>query len=245
MAADQIIIVIANGLISLGQFFLLKNFIPSYFNQKGKNLATKEDIGAITKIVESVKLDNSTQLEVIKTELGLVSKTQEIIYDDERKSIVEFMGTITDFYESNIDIPNESDTPEGLSYFIEKIRTLEIHYSKVQIARSNLLLFCDNKGIIDATVPILIDLAVIKGNTQVQRFKVLGSKKLSSIMRDTYVKFPTEENLQQYKDEIDKQTQFHNEFEDMKLAFQQDYYPKYKALLELCKVYLRTKKALH
>ena len=243
MTIDSILIVVANGLISSVLFFLFKNYLPSYFDEKGKNLATKEDVGAITKIVESVRLDNNAQLEVIKTELGLVSKTQATIYDDERKAIVEFLGTVTDFYESNIDIPNESDTPEGFAYFREKVRTLEQHYSKLRIAKSKLQLFCHNQEILNASEPVLVALADIQGKTQVQRFKVLGSQKVSARVGDVYSKTPTEENSRQFKCEVDKQTELHKEFQDMRLTFYKEYYPMYNKLLDLCKVYLRTKKA--
>jgi hypothetical protein len=36
-------------------FLLLKNFLPGYLSEKGKNLATREDVRAITVEVESVK----------------------------------------------------------------------------------------------------------------------------------------------------------------------------------------------
>jgi hypothetical protein len=37
--------------------FILKNYLPSYFTEKGKNLATKEDIAEITRRIEAVKLE--------------------------------------------------------------------------------------------------------------------------------------------------------------------------------------------
>ncbi|MDP2037812.1 MAG: hypothetical protein Q8L04_10550 [Ignavibacteria bacterium] len=40
-------------IIGLGLF--IKKYLPSYFNEKGKNLATKEDIADITNRIESVK----------------------------------------------------------------------------------------------------------------------------------------------------------------------------------------------
>lgn len=36
-------------------YFLIKNLIPNYFSEKGKNLATKEDIEEITKKVKTVE----------------------------------------------------------------------------------------------------------------------------------------------------------------------------------------------
>lgn len=44
-------------------FFLLKNYLPSYFSEKGKNLATKEDIAVITKQSEEIKNLYSKQME--------------------------------------------------------------------------------------------------------------------------------------------------------------------------------------
>ncbi|RYH42351.1 MAG: hypothetical protein EON54_17835, partial [Alcaligenaceae bacterium] len=36
-------------------FFILRFYLPGYLGEKGKNLATKEDVGEITKRVEEVK----------------------------------------------------------------------------------------------------------------------------------------------------------------------------------------------
>jgi len=44
-------------------FLLLRFYVPGYLGEKGKNLATKEDIGKITEIVESVKHQNAELLE--------------------------------------------------------------------------------------------------------------------------------------------------------------------------------------
>jgi len=45
---------------------LLREFLPSYIREKGKNLATKEDIEAITRSVEAVKNDYSVLQEEIR-----------------------------------------------------------------------------------------------------------------------------------------------------------------------------------
>jgi hypothetical protein len=46
-------------------------FLKSYSNEKGKNLATKEDIGEITKEVENVKQFFNESLEKLKSDLNL------------------------------------------------------------------------------------------------------------------------------------------------------------------------------
>ena len=65
----------------------IKNYLPTYFNEKAKNLAQKEDIATITNLVEQVrasytseleKFKNSLQsdLERLKFELGKVSEAE-------------------------------------------------------------------------------------------------------------------------------------------------------------------------
>ncbi len=48
-------------------FFLVKFFLPGYLSQKGKNLATQEDIEKITEKIESVKAGYAEVLEEIKS----------------------------------------------------------------------------------------------------------------------------------------------------------------------------------
>jgi len=45
----QIVLFIVAGL-------LLRSYLPAYFSEKGKNLATKEDVQEITKKVESIRV---------------------------------------------------------------------------------------------------------------------------------------------------------------------------------------------
>ena len=52
------------GLVVFG---LLKYFLPGYLSEKGKNLATSEDITEITEKIEAVKSDYSVLLEALKS----------------------------------------------------------------------------------------------------------------------------------------------------------------------------------
>lgn len=45
---------------------LLKHYLPAYLNEKGKNLATREDIAAITREVERVRIEYGALLEELK-----------------------------------------------------------------------------------------------------------------------------------------------------------------------------------
>lgn len=47
-------------------FYLLKSYIPSYLNEKAKNLATREDVAQITDEIERVKTQYSFLVEELK-----------------------------------------------------------------------------------------------------------------------------------------------------------------------------------
>jgi hypothetical protein len=68
--ADQFLTFVSSGaataIVSLIAVHFLKGYLSSYVEEKGKNLATKEDIGAITREVERVRHDYSALLEQLK-----------------------------------------------------------------------------------------------------------------------------------------------------------------------------------
>jgi len=58
-----LIVIIVTGL-------LLKQYLPAYASQKGKNLATKEDIADITNEIEKTRAEYSIELETLKSSLA-------------------------------------------------------------------------------------------------------------------------------------------------------------------------------
>ena len=65
---NAVLITTAVGVAGL----LVRSFLPSYFTEKGKNLATKEDIGQITEAIESVKEDYAKRLKDLEHQNSLV-----------------------------------------------------------------------------------------------------------------------------------------------------------------------------
>jgi hypothetical protein len=76
-------------LVSFVSGLIARNFLPAYFSEKGKNLATKEDIAKIT---EQVKKVENTFLE--KAELGKVERN---FYYEMIDVIYKFLAQIKKF----------------------------------------------------------------------------------------------------------------------------------------------------
>lgn len=65
--------------------FLLKHFLPSYFTEKAKNLASKEDLTQLTHLVESVKAHHASDIERLKADLldqGQVTERRRRVYEE-------------------------------------------------------------------------------------------------------------------------------------------------------------------
>ena len=76
------------GLIAAG--YVLKDFLPGYSREKGKSLATKEDVGEITRKVESAKLDFSAQIERLKTDLNADMRQHLNIFGKRNEALTQF-----------------------------------------------------------------------------------------------------------------------------------------------------------
>lgn len=69
--------------------FLLYYFYP-YLTKKGQNKADIQDSAQLTKIIESVKSEFSSKIELLRTDLQLMSNYRIEHRNEERKAIIEF-----------------------------------------------------------------------------------------------------------------------------------------------------------
>lgn len=75
--------------------FWFKNYFPAYFKKKGENLATKEDIGEITKIVKYVEVNLNKELEKFKSDLSIEREFSTKRKFEERDAILKFWDSIS------------------------------------------------------------------------------------------------------------------------------------------------------
>lgn len=83
----EIIVIIIGGL-------LLRHYLPSYFSEKGKNLATKEDIGEITHEIEGIRNEYSKNIEVLKSNLEKKTHVHQVRYEHEFKVLVDVWDSL-------------------------------------------------------------------------------------------------------------------------------------------------------
>jgi len=108
-----------SGIITL--YLIIKNLLPSYFSEKGKNLATKDDIAKITSLVESVKHTFTTETEKLKANLQLLTNIQVGVESEERNAIVDlnekyfkWLNFISEPTLNNVDLNDNNEIIEIL-----------------------------------------------------------------------------------------------------------------------------------
>lgn len=103
---EHIIVVILQILILLGIgcIFLFRKCLFAYSSEKGKNLATKQDIGEITSRIESVKLDHARQLESARAELSSQINTHGFRYEKEYEVLSELSALLVDVKDASLSL---------------------------------------------------------------------------------------------------------------------------------------------
>jgi hypothetical protein len=69
---------LAIGILGL----LVRHYFSAYLGEKGKNLATREDIDAITHKVEAIRAEHAGSVERLKSDLVLLGRKRDILLDE-------------------------------------------------------------------------------------------------------------------------------------------------------------------
>jgi len=130
-------------------FFTLKNLLPSYFNEKGKNLATKEDIEDITKKVEKIKSEFIKDIEYIKSDLSYINQSKFSIKASERDALIDTNNKYSEWLNYLLNISFSDINPNNykkLNDYYQEIKTKKLNFD---IAQDNLHLFLHDEELME------------------------------------------------------------------------------------------------
>lgn len=89
--------------------FLFGSYLPSYFKQKGQNLATKEDVRQITKEVEQVKHEYTREAEALRSQLTSQIKVSGHRYEKEYDHLLRLTDKLVDVRDAALALRPEVD----------------------------------------------------------------------------------------------------------------------------------------
>ena len=221
-------IILEVTLIILGIYL---SFVKSYFQEKGKNLATLQDIEEITKKVETIKTEFIRETEEIKLKIQYKNQIAFTLKTEEIKSLFDFyekyylwLNILLDYFfggadEDNIEILTNSENIINDSYF------------KFLLAEAKVGLLIDNKELFEHTYKMKISTLkfqnfVLQTNLQIKHL-------LTDIkhMKDTT---PIENQIQPYSELLDKKKILIQKYNENKLEHYKEIAPMNKIFQNLC-----------
>ena len=90
-----LVVSVANLIVLVVSGLLLRSYLPSYLSEKGKNLASKEDLQHLTRLVEGVRAEYAGELEHLRADLsseGQVVERRRRVYEDVCTSLRVFVS---------------------------------------------------------------------------------------------------------------------------------------------------------
>lgn len=141
----------------------LKNYLPSYFQEKGKLLAQKEDIAAITQKIEEVKVSFTKETETLKFDLQRLVSHEVSHRNEERNAIIDFFVKCNTWLYSYLEIPFDTYGMEQLQALREKRVHLEKYYAETNVARAKLHLLVKNEQIVNSSLILITEILIFKG----------------------------------------------------------------------------------
>jgi hypothetical protein len=120
-------------LLGIGSLYLFKKYLFSYSSEKGKNLATKEDIEEITRKIESVKSEYLIELETVKVELSKSLHQKNEVWVMKRNACLKALdlanAVLSNYKYSNLSqediVPQQESIESARSCFNELACTCE------------------------------------------------------------------------------------------------------------------------
>lgn len=151
-------------LIILSLFLL---YIQNYFRQKGKNLATKEDIKAITK-----------EIEIIKSQLEVSTSNKKWFIDEQNKILINLSRKFIEIRDLLFEFPNLEETNQKdlvLKFYDNPRNQLNAR----ELDLSYLVIFIDDNKIIKSTKDLYENLLQVLNKKKKVLNKIIESTNIA------------------------------------------------------------------
>jgi hypothetical protein len=170
---------------------LIYKYLPSYFNEKGKNLATKEDIADITKIVEKTRSEFINETERLKASLQIQAKTHQSLIDEERQALMSYYEKYYFWLQSIMDSSFGGADPSKSDQILAYLAKIQAAYNHVHLGEARMDLFVDNEELINARNNVKMEVlaklypsalicifALVQINQEIERLSFMNNNKM-------------------------------------------------------------------
>lgn len=202
-------------------------FFKSYFTEKGKNLATSEDIEELTNKVELVKQKFIEKNSSLKAKLDLLTNLQIGHKNDERTSLIEMHRSISKWINLLIGSINLVDSYNNTE-IDKKLFDYNETYNEVQASQAILKLYVEDKELHQLTHDLIIK--VLEELASHPTTAMINLKSNNSYLAILEKSPDSEEKVAKNKELMEKRTEIHSVFNEKKVE-------GYKEVVNLQKSY--------
>lgn len=209
MLITELIQLVLEALILLLLLYLA--FLKSYFQEKGKNIATKEDVEEITSLVESVK----SQLQFsLQAKLSLRAEEHQALVDYFSKYSA-WLSAITSFSAAGINKDNTSR--------LDEIRAqLDMLHQDFELAAGKMELFVENEDIRTQHGPLVIETLKFQAHAQQVTFEIEG---IHLETKQMLLEAPVNEKVERYRVLLEKERELYKKFKEEQLEAYKAIFP--------------------
>lgn len=207
-----ILLVILSGIVQ---------FIIAYYKEKGKNLAQKEDLKAITNIIKETETKFINRTEQLKSQLSLLANVKSEIYSTERNAIINANEKLYMWISHVMRLP-ALDNNDDIDRYIKRMDDL---YQEEQTSEALLELFIDDDKIIKSVHKISDFICTIHYEKQFILFK-LKKQNSNPELRDSIIKELEDNTQNKLAELIDKYERISPHVHELRLCFKNYIYSK-------------------
>jgi len=142
---------------------MFKNYYPRYFEEKAKNLATKQDIGEITHIVEGIKNSLTRETELLKSQLALNNQNKFSIKSAERDALFTLNSKYSTWIYSIMKFSFSSYSEDNYKELDDVSKNFTEKQYEVEIGRAHLLLFMHDQKLLEVMKELGVAILNIEG----------------------------------------------------------------------------------
>jgi hypothetical protein len=125
----------------VGLFF--NRFLPSYFQKKGENLATKEDLAELTRIAESIKVEHQLLLEQTKPFTAEETLRRQVFFNSKLEAFYSALDIVCRNFAANemhIHDTNKTHNPAVVERPSER---------EINLAYGRMAMFAGDRAVLD------------------------------------------------------------------------------------------------
>lgn len=186
-------------------------FLKSYFQEKGKNVATKEDVEEITSLVESVK-----------SQLQFSLQARLSLRAEEHQALVDYFSKYSTWLSAITNWSAVGINKDNICRLAETRSQLDMLHHDFDLAAGKMELFVENEDIRSQHSPLVIETLKFQAHAQQATFEIEGIHLETKQMQLTT---PPDGQVERYRELLGKESELYKKHKEEQVEIYRALFP--------------------